>query len=276
MRPIVGKIVTIGLTLSGFCIASSVVVADPRNTVAQDLTSTGATIPSGPSFRVETELFVGDKVQPAARHLTLFDSGVIYDFRLDDDRFVTLFDPTRGRVILVDRRKLEQTVVNTADLLQVTAQLRAAVTQEGKADRFGLNAVVAPASDVKPGDVSAFEISFGDTRYRTTTQPVTKPEIARAYNHFATLAAQLNVLQSPGALAPPFARMTLGQHIADAGLLPLETVLEVKKENRILKDRYRSHLLVIEQLSSLDRNRIADFGKVLATCQQVELATFGK
>lgn len=276
MRPTRGKILTFGLMVTGISMASTVNVGQSHTLAAQEISTNNSPIPVGPSFRVETEIFENDKVQPIDRHLVLFDSGVIYDFHLNNDRFATMFDPARGRVVLVDKRKLEQAVVSTGDLLEATAQLRAAVTQAGKADKFGLNAVVAPAIDAQAGDVSAFEISFGDTKYRTTTQPVSRPELARAYNHFATLASQLNLVQWPGSVAPPFARMTLGQHVADAGLLPLETVLEVRRENKMLKDRLKSQLLVVEQLSTLDRNRIAEFGKILANCKAVELNEFGK
>lgn len=266
MRPKTGYLLSFGLAMTTLVAFPTLKIVTADGPQSENL------IPKGPSFRVETEVFVGDKVQPAARHLILFDSGVIYDFRLDDDRFVTMFDPVRGRVVMVDRRQQQQTSVATANMLQATAQLRAAVVQEGKADKFGLNAVVTPATTANPGDISAFEISFGDTLYRTTTQNVASPEIARAYNHFATLASQLNVVQAFG--APPFARMTLGQHLADAGLLPQETTLEVRRG--ILKDRWKSQLLVVEQLSMLDKNRIGEFGKLLINCKEVELTEFGK
>lgn len=266
MRPNTGFLLSIGLSIMTLAVVPGSRPAKADGPLA------GEVVPRGPSFRVETEVFIGDDVQPAARHLVLFDSGVIYDFRLDDDRFVTMFDPVRGRVVLVDRRKQQQTVVATADMLQATAQFRAAVVQEGKADKFGLNAVVTPATQANPGDLAAFEISFGDTVYRTTTQTVSSRDIARSYNHFATLASQLNVVQALG--APPFARMTLGQHLADAGLLPLETILEVRRG--IKKNRWKSQLLIVEKLSTLDRNRIAEFGKLLVSCEEVELSEFGK
>jgi hypothetical protein len=248
-----------------------------KSTDGEDSAAEQPVVPRGPSFRVETEVFAGESVQPAARHLVLFDSGVIYDFRLDNDRFVTMYDPVRGRVVMVDRRDMRQTIVATEDLITATGRLRSAVSQEGKADRFGLNAVVNPVAQsdlVSPGIQSPaiFEIAFADTRYLCSTQTVRAGQIARSYNHFATLAAQLNVLQGLG--APPFARMTLGQHIADQGLLPLETVLEVKRG--LQKERWKSQLQLVEQLSTLDRERIASFGAMLSTCEVVSLESFGK
>jgi hypothetical protein len=183
-----------------------------------------------------------------------------------------MYDPARGRVLMVDRKMLHQTSISTEELLQKMAQLRAAVLQEGKGEKFGLSAVVAPAVEANPGDTTAFEIGFGDTKYTVTSQRVKNADIARAYNHFATLAAQLNVAQGFG--APPFARMTLGQHISDAGLLPLRTVLEVRMGLR--KERWKSQLYVVEQLAVLDRQRITKFGALLGTCESVKFEDFGK
>jgi hypothetical protein len=254
-----------------FLLTATLLLTMNASLVAQPNPETASpSLPSGPSFRVETELFEGDNLKPSARHLILFDSGVIYDMRVDDTRYATLYDPTRGRVVLLDRSKGVHTILSTTDLLQATAQLRAAIEQEGKGTQFGLSAAVV-MPPVASKDVSqTYEIGFGDCRYRTTTQSVTNAEIPQAYLRFANLAAQLNVLRRRG--VPPFARMTLGQHIADAGLLPLETMLEVR--NGLRKEKYRSHLLVVEQLSVNDRNRINEWGRELAATKQVPLNEF--
>lgn len=231
-----------------------------------------AVVPQGPSFRVETEVFAGDSIQPAARHLILFDSGVIYDIRLDDDRIATMYDPARRRVILVDRLNREQVVLSTEELLTATARARAAIEQEGRAEYFGLLSQVSELEKDEPGDPQRYQIAFGDTTYTTTTIAVRKPQIAAAYNHFATLASQLNVSRQIG--LPPFARMTLGQYIADMGQLPLATTLELKLKRGVKPQRFRSQLQVVEQLSLVDRERIAEFGRVLADCKPIDLADF--
>lgn len=238
--------------------------------VAASAVTPPAALPSGPSFRVETELFEGDSVQPAARHLILFDAGVIYDIRLDDERSATMYDPTRGRVILIDRVRHQQTVLATTDLTLATAQLRAAAAGEGKGDRFGLDAKVTSGEQSKPSDPETLQIRFGGVRYRTTTLNVNQVEIAHAYNEFAVLAAQLNVLRRRG--VPPFARMTLGKHLAEAGQLPLAMELEVR--NGLKKERYRAHHLVVERLSDRDRKRIHELGNILAQCEEVSFEDF--
>lgn len=226
-----------------------------------------AELPNGPSFRVETELFEGDSVEPAARHLILFDAGVIYDIRLDNEQTATLYDPTRGRVVLIDRARKQQSVLATTDLLRATAQLRAAAQQAGKSGTFGLDAQVTAGVRQTPTDPESLQIEFGNVHYRTTTWSVSRPEIAQAYHEFATLAAQLNVVRRRG--VPPFARLTLGQKIAEAGAIPLDMHLEVW--SGIKKERYRAHHLIVEQLSDMDRKRIAEIGRILAQCEDVPL-----
>lgn len=227
-------------------------------------------IPQGPSFRVETEVFEGDSTSPASQHLILFDAGVIYDLRLDDNRLATLYDPARGRIVLVDLQHRQQTTLTPSDLLMASAQFRAAIEQEGKEEAFGLNVTVEKLAPSAEDSAVQFEVGFGETRYTATTQTVRNPEIARAYHEFVVLASRLNIIRKQG--IPPFARLALGERIAEANRLPLTTVLELKQGLR--KQKYRSHLLVVEQLSTKDRERISDLGKVLASCEEVAFGDF--
>lgn len=238
--------------------------------VSKDLLGQETQIPKGPSFRVETEVFEGDSTSPASQHLILFDAGVIYDLRLDDNRLATLYDPARGRIVLVDLQHRQQTTLTPSDLLMASAQFRAAIEQEGKEDAFGLNVKVEKLAATAEETAVQFEVGFGDTRYTSTTQSVRNPEIARAYHEFVVLASRLNIVRKQG--IPPFARLALGEQIAEANRLPLSTVLELKQGLR--KQKYRSHLLVVEQLSTKDRERIADLGKVLASCEEVAFGDF--
>lgn len=226
--------------------------------------------PTGPSFRVETELFEGTKVEPAARHLILFQSGVIYEFRLDDQRLVTIYDPGRGRVVLVDCRNLQRVTLATDVLTTAAAQFRAAVQEEGKGEAFGLSAEVQYLAPSAEEEQERLEVHFGDVKYSTTIQAVVDPAIPTAYHDFTLLASRLNIVRKQG--IPPFARLALSEAIAQRNSLPLETSLEMKQGLR--KQRIRSHLLVVEQLSANDEARIAEIGRVLASCAEVSFSEF--
>lgn len=225
----------------------------------------GDPLPSGPSFRIETEMFRGNATAPVSRHKILFDSGVIYDIHETDDRWSTVFDPARGRVILLDKKTEVQTQVSTEELLQATAQLSAAAKEAGKADSLGLTAQPTPL-----GEENGYSIAFGALHYEMTTQAVSNPELAHAYHELAVWAARLNVLRKRG--APPFARLTLGEQVASEGRLPLHLILTI--DQGLKTEKYRAHHLVVERLSELDRKAIDRVGDRLAAFRKVSFEEF--
>ena len=229
------------------------------------LGSAGAPLPRGPSFRMETEMFHGDDPSPVARHKILFDAGVVYDIHAQGGRWSTVFDPTRGRVILLDAETKVQTQVATEELIKATAQLAAAAKQAEKAEAFGLQATPQALPDN-----SGYEIGFGALHYKMTTQTVQNPAIAEAYHQLAVWASRLNVLRKRG--APPFARMALGERVADDQRLPLHLTLTIREGLR--KETFRAHHLVVERLSELDRKAIDQVGNQLAAYRKVELGEF--
>lgn len=229
-------------------------------------------VPQGPTFRIESETFSGDTVQPASRRLVLFDAGVIYEMWLDDDRVATLYDPGRERVLLIDREHLEYSEVSTTQLLTVSAQARAQVEQEGRGDYFGLRAEVRLDQSETETPTELHVIEFGDTRYETTTRELKNPAVGAAYYQYAQLAAQLNIYRKTG--PPPFARLNLIKAVTDKGRLPLSTTLEVTQGGGLKKLRLRAQMEVIDQLSKVDRERIANIGETLARSKKVPIEAF--
>lgn len=222
-------------------------------------------LPSGPSFRIETEMFRGDETTPVSRHKLLFDSGVIYDIHETDGRWLTVFDPARGRVILLDKKTQVQAQIPTEELIQATAQLSAAAKEAGKTDSLGLN-----AKPTRLNEEVGYAIGFGPLHYEMTTQEVSDPLIAHAYHELAVWAARLNVLRRRG--APPFARLTLGEQVASEGRLPLHLTLTINQG--LTKEKYRAHHLVVERLSELDRKAIDRVGDQLAVFRKISFEEF--
>lgn len=220
-------------------------------------------LPAGPSFRLETEIYQDQANEPVSRHKILFDSGVIYDLQEHGGHVQTVFDPARQRVILLDTKAQVQAEVSTQHLIDVTAQLSVAARQQGKTETFGLDAVVSSDND-------QYWIAFGSCQYQTTTQTVSRPELATAYHELTVWAARLNVLRRLG--APPFARMTLGEKLAADGRLPLDLTLTI--DQGVSKQHYRAHHLVLEKLSELDRRAIETVGDQLASFRKVAIDDF--
>lgn len=232
--------------------------------VGSSATASGP-LPSGPSFRMETEMFQGNATAPVSRHKILFDSGVIYDIHENGGRWITVFDPARGRVILLDKKTRVQTQVSTEELIQSTAQLSAAAKEAGKADALGLNAQPTALEEEE-----GYFVTFGPLHYKMTTQSVSNPKLAHAYHELAIWAARLNVLRKRG--APPFARLTLGEQVASDGRLPLHLTLTI--DQGLKKERYRAHHLIVERLSELDRKAIDQVGDQLAAFKKVNYDEF--
>jgi hypothetical protein len=220
---------------------------------------------SAPSFRVEIEIFEGTQVKPQSQHLLLFDSGVIYDLPIGVGTTVTVFDPSRTRVMLLHKTQRVRTSISTESLIQISAQARAAAIDAGAEKSLGLNARVTPVG--MPGDYS---IEFGDTKYSVKSQQALTEGVAGEFAAFTVWACRLNLARQVG--SPPFARMTMAEFLAAEKALPRQISLEVR---RGLKTRtYRAEHLYVGRLSDLDRKKITDVGQMIASYDEVEFAEF--
>ena len=223
-----------------------------------------ADIADAATFRLTTKVYAGADLDPFAQHLILFDEGLVYDLPKIESRFVTVYDESQNRVTILDRQTQLQTVLGTSDLEMVTAQARAAAVTPEQQEQRGLLAQVEPSKRV-----IGCSIKFGNLEYHTSTQTPDDPSIAVDYGRFAILASRLNILRRLG--PPPFGRMTLDQHIATMGELPLETTLTVRRGEQA--QEYRStHEL--DELAPLDRKKMDEVRGMLTLYREVPLKEF--
>ncbi|TWU36115.1 hypothetical protein [Novipirellula artificiosorum] len=214
------------------------------------------------TFRVETSIFEGSSKDAVAKHLILFDGGLVYDLPIIEDRFVTVYDSPRKRVILLDRQTKTRSTIGIEDLVRITAQARSAAETREQQARLGI--LATPEFDP---DASVYSIEFGEASYKTTVQETSDVDIALQYGQFADLASRLNLVRRIG--LPPFARMSLNQRIATDGKMPKETSLAIRRG--IAVDRFRSTHQVIAYLSQSDRKQIEEAGSMLALYNEVGL-----
>ncbi|MCH1494932.1 MAG: hypothetical protein L7U72_06860 [Rubripirellula sp.] len=219
------------------------------------------------NFRVTTKVYSGKNVDESSKHLILFQEGVIYDFPQIDTRFVTIFDSGKKLVTIMDRETQVQASVTEDDLIKVTAQARAAATTEDQKKQLGINAIVEPSKLVQ-----GYRIAFGGLEYHMTGQKASSPEVAREFAKFVDLAARLNLVRRLG--PPPFGRMTLNQHLADRGEIPLETTLLLKRDSGT--QEYRSTLAIepFNNLNETDQKKIQEAAGMRAIYKQVDLKSF--
>lgn len=217
------------------------------------------------SFRVETEIFEGTQTKPQSQHLALFDSGIVYDVPLGVGSTITVFDPIRNRVVLLNKVQKVRTSIAKDSLIRVAAQVRSAAIESGAEKSLGLLARVIPGTAT-----GSYTIEFADTKYAATTQKALLDSMAEQYAEFTIWASRLNLARHIG--SPPFARIALAEHLAAEGLVPRQIKLEVR---RGLKTRtFRAEHLYVGRLSETDRKKINEIGAMMASFEEVEFSEF--
>jgi len=222
---------------------------------------------SGETFRVTTKVYSGKSVDASSQHRILFQEGVIYDFPQLDTRFVTIFDSGKKLVTIMDRETQVQASVTEDDLVKVTAQARAAASTEDQKTQLGINASVEPSKLVQ-----GYRIAFGSLEYHMTTQKASSPAVAGEFAKFVDLAARLNLVRRLG--PPPFGRMTLNQHLADRGEIPLETILMLKRDSGTQEYRSTLEIESVTNLNETDLKRGQEAAGMRAIYKQVDLKSF--
>ncbi|MGB7327052.1 MAG: hypothetical protein WBD31_19405 [Rubripirellula sp.] len=216
-------------------------------------------------FCVTVKTFSGAALEPSAEHRIVFDNGLVYDLPQIDPSTVTLYDPAQGRVTLLDRPRQVQTTISIDDLINVTAQARAAAeADEQKKEQLGLNARVQTSNRMV-----GYSIQFGGATYHTSTQKPSNPAMAADFGQLSDLAARLNLVRRHP--LPPFARMTLNDRVTSAGEIPLETTLTLKRGDQT--DEYRS-TMAIGEVTEADKTAMIEIQGMAGLYKNVPLAEF--
>lgn len=232
----------------------------------------------GQDFRIDTEVFVGplDKkdLKPAAEMLTIFTNGIVYDFLLAEPREITLFDPLRGRLTLLDESRQLKASLSTQEVLDYVLSLESYATQS-KDELFAFAAhpqFESSSESLTQNGQSLVQITLSGQplTYSALGQRPQQTEAVRQYRQCADWFARLNAAR-PGNL-PPGARLALNQALADQGLLPLEvtrTITSYGTFGRAKKLEVKTRHLVNWTLSGEDRKRLEHAGDCLVNFQDV-------
>lgn len=224
-------------------------------------------------FRIESDVFLNDQDAPVAQNVTLFASGLIYDFPLVGTEEITVFDPVRGRFVLLDVTRKIKTTVTKNELIQFTAAIKVRAKELKGAFGFAAN----PEFQVRFDEDSHWlTLDSKLLSYRAKGLKPKRPEAAREFRVFADWYARLNSTQAGN--LPPFARMELNRQLAEKGLMPEEVELTVSPSNRLLSRpvTIRSRHLIDWSLSQTDRKRVARAGKFMAEFKAVPFQDYRK
>ena len=241
---------------------------------ANSLTADDGTQPNPPSFRIEIRFYeaestAADPSVPLSAHRILFHRGVVYDLPQsprDRVRFVTVVDPNRSRVMLLDRQSQVRATVPTDHLVELTAKVRSATEDAEKRDALGLNANVAVDAPNR-----RYSIGFGRVTYRTDTRRPTDPAVALAFGSFSDWAGRLNIAR-PSDAPPPFARMTLSRTLVAAGLIPDTMTVTIRNDPVDLRFTVTHELT--ERLEDDDLKQIREVEGMMVAYRDIPFESF--
>lgn len=221
-------------------------------------------------FRIETDISIPDDPKPIAQTLTLFKSGVAYDFSRNAPESITLIDPVRERIVLFDKKRQVQLLI---DMSEFNAYMDSAAAQAATSPKL------APAvEDAKlvSFDADAKSVRVGEKmlRYEATLQEPSDASMAALYAQFANISARLNAWEESS--PAPFARIALNAEIAAKDALPDEITRTafVPKGSKFVEQVIKCRLHANWRLSKDDEAQIAEIGKMLVSYKPLSVAEY--
>ncbi len=228
------------------------------------------------NLHVESKVYVVGQSKPITETTTIFHAGFVYDFLRDPnearDPETTIFDPVKGRFVIIDPQRRLWTQVSTQDVKAFADKLR--IEAAGHTDAL-LNFLAAPNfKEQNEKDELVFDSPF--IVYRLKTISAKNKQGMRQYAEFSHWYAQLNPMLNPQSL-PPFGRMAINDALEQREVLPVEvqmTLLPKQKGARSLslKADHRFQWTLLEP----DRQRIDEAGKQLAVFKQITLEEYNR
>ncbi|QDU26045.1 hypothetical protein ETAA8_11170 [Anatilimnocola aggregata] len=227
----------------------------------------------GEDFRIDTEVFIGSEKKPVIETLTIFADGDIFDFLLTKPAEITVFNPSHGKLTLLNIEKKQRAVITTEELLDAAISVQ---TEALKSKNPVFVAAAKPGFQVQTENfeennnkLTRLKFESKVIQYNVIGEAPRHPNAARDFRYFADWYARLNSVRAGN--LPAGARLELNEALFKQGLLPtrIERIIPAGSYGRQIE--VHSKHLVNWRLSFDDRRRIED-----ATTDLVnfELVTF--
>jgi len=214
---------------------------------------------SASAFRVDADIYSDPKKAPIKHTLTLFAESVYYDFEDGEFGRVSVIDPQRNRIVLLDRQRQVKSEVPTGEILSKIANAR--VQADAK-----LSAATLKDFQNLPSGESVAVVSNESIEYRSTLYSPALPDMATQYAQFANWSARLTSIYAP---MPPYLRLDLNELIASRKMMPKELTRITRKGIR--QSQLICRLQVIDRLSEDDRSKVARAGAMMAEFRSVPI-----
>jgi len=220
-------------------------------------------------FRIETHVFVGDEPEPVSHTITLFASGVVYDFVDQPSQIAVFRRPTAarsGQFILLDPDGQRRTEISTERIERLMKKLsRWADQQEDELLKFSAKPEFEETYDESTGQLT---LASPIWTYRVATVPAEQPTALTRFREFSDWYARLNTMMH--GTPPPMPRLKLNESLSRHGVVPVEIRRTVSDDSTELR---ATHLFTW-RLSREDQARLDEVRRHLANFDKVENKSF--
>lgn len=221
-------------------------------------------------FRVETEVFIAEEPDPAARTVTLFENGAVYEF-LDDEHQVVVYrrgnKDRPGQFILLDTVNKRRTDVPVDRMNALMEKIEKwAAEQDDEMMKFSAKPDFEEAFD---GDLGTLTLESAQWTYKAATIAAGDEAALSRYRDFTDSYAKLNALLHGE--APPGPRLALNAALEKHGVVPVEIRRTLGDDEDTL---VRAAHLFSWRLSREDRARIDEAQRYLASYEKVDNETY--
>ncbi len=201
-------------------------------------------------FRVDIDIYKDEQKPPINSVQTIFAGGKYIE--VDDNRKrVTVVDPGKGFITILDSQNESRVELNMADLER---QLNSVLQNMSDEQRRSLSSDREPTIEVG----NLFVIGNERLRYKFRPMTPANPIIATSYGDFANWSVRINALFNK---TPPFIRMQLNQLLIDQRQLPSELRRVTVVDSQGKTEEIVARLILKENLSASDRTRVASVMK---------------
>ncbi len=226
----------------------------------------------GVEFRVDTQIFLGDRDLPVSENTTLFSGEDVFD-SITGDTEITVFKGSEDCFVLLDPNRKLKTRITTDQLLQYTALLK---EKASKSKDPLLKFCAQPKFDVRRED-NGKKWQFFDQvlQYRVLTHTATDEAVAEQYRRFCDWYARLNAMLRPQALLP-FPRLVVNERIAREAAVPKMVRLQIAPQRRTDNQPFeiRSVHALVEELSPEEERLVERFQEHLASFEEVPVTQY--
>lgn len=230
-------------------------------------------ITSAADLRIETRVYGPDSETPLHEGVTLFEGGMVFDFR-DRGEKVTIFRAATagkpGRFVLLDTKRRVRTELTTDRIDAVMTKLRDwADKQSNDYVRFTAEPRFEESHDEELGQL---KLESDHLSYRVVTIPIDHVDMKLAVREFLDSYAGLQTLLQGG--LPPQPRLKLNEALFRHGAMPIEVHRYAGRiSDSSDADVWADHL-VAWVLSKQDRQRIEVAIDHMASFEQVSNEAF--